>query len=120
MIKTNFDKILKAKDSIKMLSAQNLPVKVSYAVAKTVRAVDSELETYEAERIKLCEKYGKISSDGSYYEITERDSFVKSINELAMLDVELAVGKIKLPDSITISAQELILLEDFVEVDGDV
>jgi hypothetical protein len=49
------------------LSQTRMDGKTSFKVARLIRDVSRELETYNAERLKLCEKHGKLSDDKSRY-----------------------------------------------------
>lgn len=119
MIKTTIKSIINAKNTIGRLAGQSLPVKVSYGIARLVTAANSELSTYDAERIKLCEKYGTLSEDKTKYDITDIEAFNRDLTELVSVETELNVNRVKLTDDIRLTAQELITLEDFIEVVAD-
>ena len=46
-------------DGLLQIAGKNLPVKVSYAIAKNIKVLNEEFKTIEEQRIKLCEKYAK-------------------------------------------------------------
>ncbi|MCQ2484750.1 MAG: hypothetical protein MJ168_05390 [Clostridia bacterium] len=119
MIKTTIDNIYKANTATQKLAEQALPVKVSYGIAKIMSAVNAELEAVEPQRVKLCEKYGKLSEDGQKYIIHNPVDFDREFNELLSLPVELNVNKLKLTDDMKLSAQDILDLEDFIEVSED-
>ncbi len=120
MIKTTISRIFNAMTVLQRLSNKELPVKVSYSLAKVIKAASAELATYDGQRIKLCEQYGKLNEDGSEYEIDEarRSEFEAKADELINLAVEIDVKPVKLPDDVKLKAQEILLIEDFIEVVG--
>lgn len=118
MIKTTIRGILNAMPVLSKLSNRELPVKVSYSIAKVIKAANSELATYDTQRIKLCEQYGTLNDEKTEYIIdaSRRSEFEAKGNELNNLAVELAVNPIQLPDDVKLKAQEILLIEDFIEV----
>lgn len=116
MIKTTIKDIYNANNILQKLSEQALPVKVSYSIAKAIKAVEAEFVTAEKQRIKLCEKYGKPNKEGTQYDIEDVEGFNKEFAELMSLEVELNVKAIRLTDEIRLSAQEVIALDGFIEV----
>lgn len=117
-MKTKLKSILNARDAVQRLAKQSLPVAVSYRVTKLVNAMNVELAIYEKERVKLCEKYGSLNETGEKYIIREGDGFSEEFNTLLDFDIELDVQKIILPVSLLITAADLLLLSDFVEIEG--
>lgn len=121
MIKTTIRGILNAMPVLSKLSNRELPVKVSYSIAKVIKAANSELATYDTQRIKLCEQYGTLNVEKTEYIIdeTRRSEFETKGNELNNLVVELAVNPIQLSDDIKLKAAEILAIEDFIEVTAD-
>lgn len=118
MIKTKLKSIINAREAARRLAGQVLPVAVSYRVAKLIKALNDELTTYEAERVKLCENCGTLDKARGKYVIEKGEVFEKEYNSLLDFDVELAVNKITLPDTLSISPSDLISLSDFVQIEG--
>ena len=121
MIKTTLKSIVDAKTTVQKLSEMTLPVKVSYGIAKLCRAMASELAVFNEERIKICEKYGKANEKENRYEFTPegRANFDREYSELEAQEVELNVKPVKIPCNVSLTAQDLLTLEDFIEVDCD-
>lgn len=121
MIKVTINRIISAMAVLQKLSNKELPVKVSYALAKAIKTASAELATYDGQRIKLCEQYGKLNEDGSEYEIDEarRSEFEAKADELINLAVEIDVKPVKLPDDVKLKASEILAIEDFIEVIDD-
>lgn len=116
MIKTTVKSINAAKEALKRLAKAELPARVSYTVARLIRAIDGELALYEVQRIKLCEKYGEINAEGTRYIIKDAVSFTREHTDLENTEVELNAEKVVLPPGFCITAGDLMLLEDYAEV----
>ena len=118
MIKTTLKAIVDSETTVQKLSEMVLPVKVSYGIAKLFRAMSSELEVYHEARIKLCEKYGKANEKTNRYDFTPegRAKFDKEYIELAAQAVELNASPVRVPSEVCLTAQDLLMLEDFIEV----
>lgn len=117
-MKTTIAKLVNLSPALKRLSAEPLPVKTSYALAKMIKKVQSELEIYDSERIKLCEKYGSKNKQGSYdIEESKMQAFNSDYKELLLQEVESDFEPITLPDNITISASDLLALEEFIKLE---
>lgn len=93
MIKTTVKSINAAKEALKRLAKAELPARVSYTVARLIRAIDGELALYEVQRIKLCEKYGEINAEGTRYIIKDAVSFTREHTDLENTEVELNAEK---------------------------
>ena len=119
-MKITINQILLARDTLSRLAGQSLPVKQSYKLAKLVKAVNGEIGVYDGERIKLCEKYGKLNKDKNLYEFDgdNRGKFGVDINVLQEQEIELDIKPIDISD-LELSAQDIISIEPFVEVIDD-
>ena len=119
-MKTTIKQILNARETLSRLSEKALPVKQSYRLAKLVKAVDDEINVYDGERIKLCEKYGTLNKEKHIYEFKDEEykSFETDINVLQSQEVELDVKPIDISD-LELSAQDIINIEPFIEVIDD-
>lgn len=116
---TKIETILEAKDALAVLSQKELSIATSYKVAKLIKAVNAELETFNAQRIKLLQDIGSsLSENGEQYIIPtdKRAEFAEKFSQLLAVEVEM-------PDKITISGESvslspdaLIALEPFIEV----
>lgn len=113
--------LIMAKDALQKLAEQPLPVKQSYRLSKIIKAVKPELEVFESERIKICEKFGTLNESKNSYNITDEESFKKEYEELVSQPVELDFKPLNLLecDNIKITAHDCELLEPFLEVDDE-
>lgn len=85
------------------IATKNLPVKVSYAIAKNIKVLNEEYKTIDEQRIKLCEKYADKDDDGKavmekkgekeFYkfsdgnEVKMNDEYKELLEEEAELDI---------------------------------
>ena len=102
----------------KMMDKELSPV-TSFKLVKLVKAINSEIEIFNGERIKLLEKYGTQNEGDSNYTIPDenRDAVNKDISELLALEVEITADKINLSgESVKISPSDMMAIEEFVEM----
>ena len=118
MIKTKIKTIVNAREAVQRLAQQTLPVAVSYRVTKLINAMNAEIAVYDAERIKLCERFGKLNDSKTSYTIGKGEEFNGELSSLLDFDVELDVQKINLPETLSITPADLITLYDFIKIEG--
>ena len=87
-IKLSNKRILNGVDVLSALTNKQLPVKVSYAIAKNVTKIEAELKTYNSEREKLLEKYSKKGEDGK--SITENGNIIIQEDKIQEWDKDIA------------------------------
>lgn len=119
-MKTTIKQILNARETLSRLAEKTLPVKQSYRLAKLIKAIDGEINVYDGERIKLCEKCGTLNKEKHIYEFEDEayKSFETDINVLQSQEVELDIKLIDISD-LELSAQDIISIEPFIEVITD-
>ena len=119
-MKTSIKQILNARETLSRLAGRTLPVKQSYRLAKLVKAIYGEINVYDGERIKLCEKYGTLNKEKHIYEFEDETykSFETDINVLQSQEIELDIKLIDISD-LELSAQDIISIEPFIEVITD-
>lgn len=119
-MKNTIKQILNARETLSRLAEKTLPVKQSYRLAKLIKAIDGEINVYDGERIKLCEKYGTLNKEKHIYEFEDEayKSFEADINVLQSQEVELDIKLIDISD-LELSAQDIINIEPFIEVITD-
>jgi len=93
-------KIVSDANFIGTLTNKQLPIKVSYAIAKNVSKIEKELEIYSKEKQKLVDKYcikdengnNKIDENNQLKIADENlDDWNKSINELLDIEIEIDI-----------------------------
>ncbi|QLY78034.1 hypothetical protein [Clostridium intestinale] len=120
--------IVNSADALSQLSVMELPVKVSYAIAKNINKIEKELKVYNAERQKLIQKYAVKDTDGKpkidengTMNIQEEllEDWNKDTKELSTIENEIDIHLIKLDDlfncSCNISASILAAVEYMIE-----
>lgn len=111
------------------ISQKQLPVKISYAIAKNIAKVDAELKIYNKERQKLINKYSEKGKDGkpkinknNQYNIKKEcmEDWNRDVQELLSISVELDVFtfSVDLLDGFNISPAEMGVLARMVD-DGE-
>lgn len=109
------------KSALTKLNQQQLPLKTAFKLKGIINSVDVELKKYDEIRQAALTQYGKKNEDGSLtadengnVSLEDAESFVKQLNELLSLDIELPkVTLAELGENVTMSSEELFLL-DFI------
>jgi len=107
------------------LSQKDLPVKVSFGLAKMSIAMSEHYKAVEQIRNGLVQKYGKTDKDRPNHCEVKSDSenypkFAEEITELMAQKVEVDFEKVKLPVEVDgkpfqVKAQLLVALDKFIE-----
>lgn len=111
---------------LRNISQKELPVKVSYAIAKNLNKIESELKTYESQRAKLIDKYalkdekGQVKADEAGQIIFKdecKEQWDKDIKELLEIENEIDIHKfnINILDGYNMTANELMLIDYMIE-----
>nr|WP_207723153.1 DUF1617 family protein [[Eubacterium] tenue] len=119
-------KILNDAMTIGAISNKELPVKVSYALAKNISKIEKELQIYNTERERLIEKYSVKDDDNKTVidennQIKIQDKYLedwnKDIKELQEIEVEIDIHKFKLEElnGYNMTAAELMAIEYMIE-----
>ena len=124
-------KLVENMASIGDVSRKQLNVKTSYAISYNNGHIDSALKPYNKEAEKLGEKYGKRDQDGKLVHgdrggVTidkgKMDDYLKELNTLLDIEVDIDVRKIKLDDlkdaqgnPVGFSAAELTAIDFMLE-----
>ena len=130
---TNGD-IFTAQEPLRKLIEQKFPVMVSYKLAKLVMKLNEQFKVIEEVRQGLIKKYGEANDKGQTEVKQESEKwieFVSEFNELMAQEVEIVIGKVKLPEKVASTCDKcshnmdkpfeiepniLIVLDKFVEV----
>ncbi len=107
---------------------QGLPIKVSYAIAKNIKAIENELNIYNSERQKLLDKYcvkdkeGKNKIDeNNQLKISDENlsDWNKSITELLDIEINIDIHKFSKDElfnsNCEMTPSELILIDYMIE-----
>lgn len=118
--------ILKNTNGLNTISVKQLPVKVSYAIAKNLAKLESEIKVYNEERGKLITLYADKDDEGNVIhneqsQVTFSGENLKNwLRDISILDAEecdvnIHTFKIGLLDGYDISALELIGIDYMIE-----
>lgn len=113
-------KIVNDANFLGTLTNMQLPIKVSYAVAKNVSKIEKELEIYNKERQKLVDKYC-IKDENNQLRISDEnlDDWNRSINELLDIEIDIEIHKFSKEDlfnsNCEMTPSELILIDYMIE-----
>jgi len=109
------------------ISQKNLPIKVSYAIAKNIAKIEAEIKVYNKERQKLIEKYsvkdeeGKPLIEDNNIRIAPEhvEDWNVNIKELLAIENEIDIHKFHIDELINskcdMSPAELILIDYMIE-----
>ena len=125
-MKLSNNKILNDAKRLGEISQRQLPVKVSYAIAKNLSKIEAELNIYNKEKQKLIDQYGKRDENGQI-EVDEAEHVIfpvenlvnwnKSIRELLDIENEVDIHKfsIKELEGFSMSPLELRVIDYMIE-----
>lgn len=101
-----------ATEALARLAMMELPAPIAFKVARTVRPLALELQTYEAQRVKLIQKFGERRENQFTVLAIKRTEFDKEYEALLDVDIEIEIMKL-LPDmldELKVTPADLILL----------
>lgn len=116
MIITNIGNILQARSAIETLTKAPLSAKKSYEIAKMLKALTVEFESFEAARVDAVKRYGVEQEDGNFSVDPNNQDFIKEINELVGSEISIDRDPIDLSafvEQINLSVAEILSLEPF-------
>lgn len=125
-MKLSNEKLLSDIPVLRNISQKELPVKVSYAIAKNLNKIEFELKVYENERTKLIDKYalkddkGQVKVDDSGQIIFKdgcKEQWNKDIKELLAIENEVEIHKfnIALLEGHIMSASDIMCIDYMIE-----
>lgn len=110
-------KIVQAIDGLNKICNIELPAVESFKVVKLVGEIESHINNYNTQRNKLLKKYGDTEDDTTFsIRPEECEDFMKEINELGEIEIDLDFEKIKLPKDLAIKASDIVNMTDFIEL----
>ena len=120
-------KIVNDANLLGNLTHKQLPIKVSYAIAKNIYKIEKELEMYNKERQKLIDKYclkdeeGNLIDENNQFKIADGnlESWNKDMNELLDIEIDINIHKFSKDDlfnsNCNITPAELMLIDYMIE-----
>lgn len=121
-------KILNDIHMLNNLSNLELPVKVSYKIAKNIMNIEKELKVYNTQRQKLIDKYclkdannQNVIDENNNFTIDNKylDKWNKKINELLDIEVDIEILTFKIDelmyDNYKMTPSQLMLIDYMIE-----
>lgn len=108
------------------ISRKELPIKVSYALAKNISKIEKELEIYNSERQKLLDKYC-IKDENGENKVDENNQlkiqevylkdWEQDIKELQNIELEIDIHKFKIDElnGYNMAPSELMAIDYMIE-----
>jgi len=126
-MKLSNEKIINDAAVLGAISQKNLPIKVSYAIAKNITKIETEIKVYNKERQKLIDKYSIKDGEGKPLiednNIKIADEYImdwnRDIKELLGIENEIDIHKFHIDELINsncdMSPAELMLIDYMIE-----
>ncbi|WP_443660660.1 hypothetical protein [Clostridium algidicarnis] len=127
-MKLSNERILNDAAALGAITNKELPVKVSYAIAKNINKIESELKVYDSEKQKLIDKYSEKGEDGKTLIDAENkikiqdeylDDWNKDIEELLAIECEINIHKFHISElensNCSMTPGELMLIDYMIE-----
>ena len=115
---TNGDLYVSREAFQRLIERDDIPVRYAFEIVKLVKKLNLDLVAIEDQRLGLIRKYGKEAK--GQIKIEQGDDnfskFVVDFNELMQIETEVVFIKVKIPDNIKITGQDLAALEPFIEL----
>ena len=120
-------KIVNDANLLGNLTHKQLPIKVSYAIAKNISKIEKELEIYNKEKRKLIDKYclkdeeGNLIDENNQFKIADGnlEAWNKDMNELLDIEIDINIHKFSKDDlfnsNCNITPAELMLIDYMIE-----
>ena len=126
MIKVNLNDILNASDTFNAIMQQSFKGSLAFKIARLARELSKEMETFNAERQKLLQKYcikdenGELKTNDNgtvQVEPNKINEFNEEFSSLLETEVEINAEKLSMDslDSFDITPQQMISIEKFFE-----
>jgi len=120
-VKLTNGEIFRAREPLKKLMGERMPVKASYELAKIANKLNSQFTIIENVREGLVKTYGEPQKDnprtfmvnplgGNYLK------FIEEVDELMGQEVEIVFDKVTLPDTLEIEPSVLMALEKLIKI----
>lgn len=118
-MKVNIGTIVDSADSLGKLMSLPLPATTSFAVARAAKAVKDPLAAYDSARSSLLERVGRpLEAEPGKFEITDHATWVKELDELRAVEIDIAVDKLACADfkDVSIEPRNLVALGWLVDL----
>lgn len=99
-MKIKIGKLLEMKKSLeKLISLDDIPIKTSFKIAKSIKNFNDEYTAFEDSKTKLFKKYGEENKEGNLEVKKENiEKFKKEIEDLMEIKINIKVPKVTLKE----------------------
>jgi len=126
MIKIKLNDVVNAIETFNKIMQQSFKGSLAFKIARLARELDTEMKTFNEERQKIIQKYGKKDENGELIVDDngnvnfDKNSLIEINQEFnSLLETELEINADKLPmdsiDEFEITPQEMLNIEIFFE-----
>ena len=91
-------------NGVPKIMKKRLPVKFGFAISKNMAAMQSAAESYDAEIVKLLEKYGKKDESGQFmkdvkeYILSDKQAYTDEVKELMDIENEIQIHTVSMDE----------------------
>ena len=112
------------QSALNKLADQELPIQVSFKIRRIIKKMNDELKIFNDTKDSLINRFGEKSEDGNLkinqdgtvsLDLKRKEEWLKELNDLNNLETSLPkIYLSELGDKLTISANELLILDGLI------
>lgn len=126
MITVTIAELINSIETLRKLASKDFKAKLAWTIARLLKAVEAETQSFNETRMTLIKKYGEKDENGELItdekgncniSIESTNAFNKELNELLSTQVDINANKIniKLLENVDFTPSEMVMLEPFIE-----
>lgn len=126
MMTVTVQNIVESQEVMRVLSNKSLRGRTAFKVARLLKKIEEELNTFNDTRVKLIESYAKKDEDGNFvtndkneyqFDTENANKFVAEINKLLAEEIQIEANPIKIDEleDLDFTPAEMAQLEPFIE-----
>lgn len=125
-MKLTNQELLNSIPTLRKLSQEQLPIRVSYTISKNIKSIEEELIIYGEERQKMLKQYAELDKEGNP-KVDEQENYMikpknqlewnKGALELLSIETDINISKINLNalEGLKISPSELTSVDFMIK-----
>lgn len=120
-MKVTYSNLIEAAQALDEISQKDLEIKEALELARLIRLCCNEIKIFEEQRLKLCEKHGKLNEQGTNYDFSDEGmrAFSKDFSKLLNLEINIPSGKVSLKSKgLKLKAATVLACDSFVKFAG--
>lgn len=117
-MKVTYSKLLEVLPALGEIAQKDIDVKEALELARLIKLCQNEIGLFEEQRLKLCEKHGKLNDSKTNYDFSDDGARAFSAEFSKMLSVEVNIPGKKVTikaKALKIKAASVLACEDFVK-----